>query len=138
FGTAQGVPPGIPYDIKVDANGTVHAAVGDFLISGGEEGWRTLALEGSGGNPRVRSIFIDREGGTWVGGARLWHRPRGRSQFTVLADAVRGVTAIAQAADGRIWVAQSEPARIGPVALDGVVLDAGHELQYLSSAITFD
>jgi len=138
FGVAQGVPTGAPYDLAIDRSGNVVAAIGDYLVTGGEDGWRIHLLSGAEDNPRIRSVLVDRDGGAWAGGARLWHRPPGHSDFAVSALPVHGVSALAQAPDGTVWAADSTSGTILPVTSSGAeaVSEQGHS--HLTSALVFD
>ncbi len=138
FGIAQGVPAGIPYDLAIDLSGNVVAAIGDHLVTGGEDGWRIHLLSGVEDGPKIRSVLVDRAGGTWAGGAGLWHRPPGHSDFTLSVVPVHGVSALAQAPDGTVWAAESTSGTILPVTSSRAeaVSDRGHS--HLTSALVFD
>src|SRR5690606_15780639 len=134
FGVAEGVPAGLPQDLAIDPNGNVVAAIGDQLVTGREGGWRVQTLAGADGNPRIRSVLVDRDGGAWAGGARLWDRAPGHAGFIASVVAAHGVTALAQAPDGRVWVAESTTGTIFPVTAGGSHSASDRKYFHLSSA----
>lgn len=137
FGPGQGVPPGIPYALAVDATGAVLAAVDGQLVSGDERGWRRAALEGNSANPGIRSVFVDQTGGAWAGGARLWHRPPGQTRFSLSSVDTRGILAIAQAPDGRIWAADAASPHVRPITNGSAAPALNQGLQHLASTMAF-
>jgi signal transduction histidine kinase/ligand-binding sensor domain-containing protein len=138
FGVAQGVPSGVPHDLAVDRNGIVVAAIADQLATGGKGGWHVHALAGAGDNPRVRSVLVDRDGGVWAGGAQLWYRAPGHRDFVPSGVATGGVTALAQAPDGRVWAADSASASIFPVTSSGGSAASDRRYSHRASAMIFD
>lgn len=138
FGVAEGVPAGLAQDLAIDPNGNVVAAIGDQLVTGHEGGWRVQALAGADGNPRIRSVLVDRDGGAWAGGARLWYRAPRQADFIASGVAAHGVTALAQAPDGRVWAAESTSATIFPVTSGGSHAASDRKYAHLSSAMVFD
>lgn len=138
FGPAQGLPAGVPYDLAVDSNGIVVAAIGDRLVTGSEEGWRIHAPAGIEGNPTIRNVLVDRAGGAWAGGARLWYRPPGHAEFSPSAVPVHGVTALAQAPDGTVWAAESTSGTIQPVTPSRAEPISAARYPHPAAAMVFD
>lgn len=116
FRVAEGVPAGHPYALAIDRDGSVVAAIAGQLVTGGEAGWHVHALAGAADRPEVRSVLVDRDGGAWAGGARLWYRAPGGREFVLSPADARGVTALAQAPDGTVWAAESTTGSIIPVS----------------------
>lgn len=137
FGVAQGIPSGIPHDMVVDRAGQVIVAVADQLVTGGVGGFRAVALDGATGNPGLRSLLVDRTGGVWVGGTRLWHRAPGQARFMPSRAGAEGVVALAEAPDGRIWVAESAPSRVRALVGDVQARVSG-TLPSAPTALAFD
>lgn len=138
LGPEQGVPEGIPYDLKVDARGMLLAAIEGQAFSGDQRGWQPVDLPGISGNPRIRTVFVDRDGGTWLGGARLWHRSPSEDRFSLSDPDFRNVGAISEAPNGQLWVAESEPARLRPLAPAPPGGPPSGGFPMASSSITFD
>jgi len=138
FGIAQGVPAGIPHDLAIDGNGIVVAAIADQLVTGDEGGWQVQALAGAGDSPGIRSVLVDRGGRAWAGGVQLWSRAPGHSDFIPSVIAAHGVTALAEAPDGRVWAAESASATIFPVTPFGANAASGRRYSQLSTAMIFD
>lgn len=116
FGVAEGVPAGFPYALAIDLDGTVIAAIAGQLVTGGEAGWHVHALAAAADSPEIRTVLVDRDGGAWAGGARLWYRAPGDRDFVLSVADARGVTALAQAPAGAVWAAESTTASIFPVS----------------------
>lgn len=138
FGVAQGVPEGVAYDLAIGDDGIIVAAISDQLATGGENGWKVQTLAGTAGNPAIRSVLVDRDGGAWAGGARLWYRAPGDPDFLPSTVAVHGVAALAQAPDGRVWAAESASATIFPVTSTAAGAASNRRYPHLSSAMVFD
>lgn len=138
FGASQGVPTGIPYDLVIDRSGNVVAAIGDYLATGGEDGWRIHLLSGLEDNPKIRNVLVDHEGGAWAGGVKLWYRPPDSADFTFSVVPVHGVTALAQAPDGTVWAAESTSGTILPVTSSGAEAVSDQGYSHLISALVFD
>lgn len=139
FGVIEGVPTGVPYDLAIDRNGNVVAAIGDHLVTGGEHRrWRIQTLAGSEDNPRIRSVLVDRGGRAWAGGAQLWYRAADQSDFIPSVIPARGVTALAQASDGAVWAAESTSGTILPVSSAGAGAASDQSYSHLTHAMVFD
>jgi signal transduction histidine kinase/ligand-binding sensor domain-containing protein len=138
FGVAQGVPQGVTYDLAIGDDGIVVAAIADQLLIGGKHGWMVQTLAGAAGNPAIRRVLVDRDGGAWAGGARLWYRAPGAADFLPSAVAVHGVAALAQAPDGGVWAAESASATVFPVTSTAAGSALARRHPYLPSAMVFD
>lgn len=138
FDADQGLPRGLPYDLAIDRRGNVVAAMGDQLVTGGEGGWRVHRLPGATGNPAIRSVLVDRDGGAWAGGARLWYRAPDHSDFALSVVPAHGVSALAQAPDGSVWAAESTSGSIVPVTSSGAEVLSTPTHSHLISALVFD
>jgi len=137
-GLAHGVPEGVVHDLAIGGDGDVVAAIADQVVIGGESGWKVQRLPGSPEGHAIRKVLVDRHGGVWAGGARLWYRAPGDPDFVPAAVAVHGVAALAESPDGRVWAAESTSATVFPVtaALAAPAADRRYSCQ--STAMVFD
>lgn len=127
LGREHGVPEGFVYDLAIGDDGIVVAAIADQLVTGDGNGWRVHALGGSEENPGIRNVLVDRNGGAWAGGARLWYRAPGEQEFLPSPVPVDGVARLAEAPDGQVWALESGASaivRVTPTAAGSVSVSA--------------
>lgn len=115
FAEDAGVPAGAILGLAVDQHGDLIATMAGAVVTGSERGWRTQPLRSDTGSPDIRVVMVDRDGGAWAGGPTLWHRAPGQDRFVLSPEPVSGVSAMAQAPDGGIWVAESSSGTIFPL-----------------------
>jgi signal transduction histidine kinase/ligand-binding sensor domain-containing protein len=116
YGPDQGVPATHVRDLATTPDGELLVIVDGALGVLRDGRWQAIALEHDGREPDPKRLFVDRRGGVWVAGHRLWHRAAGEAAFRPSAGANARVRAFAQAPDGQVWAAETSPGRMRPLA----------------------
>jgi ligand-binding sensor domain-containing protein/signal transduction histidine kinase len=94
-----------------DANGNIWAGTDNGLLrlsSGNVGGGRFMRVDGAGDVPTlaVHKIYLDRDGGLWVGGSKLIRMSGGTvTEYTMRGESSQNrVKSIVQTQDGTMWV----------------------------------
>lgn len=105
FGTSDGLPHASVLTLAQDAEGWIHAGTAQGLAR--EEGgrWQPISLPGAMPDPAVGALLQTSAGELWVGtdSAGLFRR-RDQAFEPVTLPTPQAVTALAEAADGAVWV----------------------------------
>ncbi len=105
FGTVDGLPHNSVLTLAQDAEGWIHAGTAQGLARDEGGRWRLVPLPGDPEDPAVGALLLTQAGEFWVGtdSAGLFRR-RGEDYAAVPLPTPQSVTALAEAADGAVWV----------------------------------
>lgn len=139
FAGPEELPESQVYCFARDLDGRVWAGTHTGLALFDGSRWLDIGSDWNFTKQRIWSMFVDREGTLWVGsGETIVFLPRGSKSFQQTGIRTNGVPQIAQAKDGRLWMAEwSKPARTIPIAgREAVANDP--EIQVEADKLLFD
>src|SRR5262249_15892368 len=103
----EDVPAPEVFVLACDQDGRVWAGTQHGLSFRDDAGWHQVGPEWNIPQVRAWSLFTDPRGTLWVGTeTEVYSLARGSRSFTREEGGLTTVTSIAQAKDGRVWVAQ--------------------------------
>ncbi|MBK1614953.1 hypothetical protein CKO44_15905 [Rubrivivax gelatinosus] len=114
YGPADGLPPGNPWAFVQGADGTLWAAFTDGVARLQAGRWQAAPLDGE--VLPYRTMLRDGEGNVWVTAKTgAFVLPRGAAAFERADTRLRRFPSLSLAPDGRVWAADFERLRIGPL-----------------------
>ncbi|MDH5832835.1 sensor histidine kinase [Luteimonas kalidii] len=134
------LPPDMVLDFARDHHGTLWAGTNAGLALREGDRWRVVgAAQGFPEGVRARVLGVDRAGTLWASSVeKLLFLPRGERIFRDTGERVNYAVQIAQASDGRHWIAET-PRSVRPLALaDDAPLAEDDEIRLGSQSIVFD
>ncbi|MGB9417710.1 MAG: ATP-binding protein [Acidobacteriaceae bacterium] len=139
YGIREGVPRGAVSDFAQDRAGTIWAATGGGLARLEGDRWRKVGKDWNLPGGSARAVFLDHQGTLWVFTENtLAFLLSGAHRFQPTSIRVGQVTQIAQAASGKLWMAEtSRSVRPIPLSDRGQPSD-DTEVQVGSIGILFD
>jgi PAS domain S-box-containing protein len=135
----EGVPGGGIWSLAQDREGTIWAAASSGLARLEGDRWKEVGEEWSFPGKSANTIFLDRQGTLWVSTENtLVFLPPGARRFRPTGIQVGQVTKIAQAANGKLWMADTSRS-VRPIPLSDKQLPSDKtEVQVGSQGILFD
>jgi len=135
----EGVPNGTIWSFARDRDGTIWAATSGGLVRLEGDRWKEVGEDWSFPGKSARAVFLDREGTLWVSTEdTLVFLPPGVKRFQPTGIRVGKVTRIAQAASGKLWMAETTRS-VRPIPLSDKRLPPDEtEVQVGSQGILFD
>ena len=139
YTTREGVPRGAVSGFAQDRAGTIWAATGGGLARLEGDRWREVGKDWNFPGGSARAVFLDHQGTLWVFTENtLAFLRSGANRFQPTSIRVGQVTQIAQAASGKLWMAEtSRSVRPIPLSDKGQPPDET-EVQVGSIGILFD
>jgi PAS domain S-box-containing protein len=139
YTTRDGVPGGAVVGFAHDREGTTWAATGGGLARLEGNRWKEVGKDWNFPGKSARGISLDRQGTLWVSTEdTLVFLPSGANRFQPTGIRVGQVTQIAQAANGKLWMAETSRS-VRPIPLsDERQPPDGTEVQVGSIGILFD
>jgi PAS domain S-box-containing protein len=139
YTTRDGVPNGGIWRFARDREGTIWAATSLGLVRLEGDRWKEVGEDWSFPGKTARAVFLDRQGTLWVSTEdTLVFLPPGAKRFQTTGIRVGNVTKIAQAANGKLWMAEISRS-VRPVPLSDKRLPPDEtEIQVGSQGILFD
>jgi PAS domain S-box-containing protein len=136
----DGVPAGAIWGLAQDREGTIWAAAESGLSRLEGRRWKDVGKDWNFPGKSALAIFLDREGALWVATEEtLVFLPPGARSFHPSGIPVGEVTQIAQAASGKLWMAEASRSVVRPFPLSDKRLSADKtEVQVSSQGILFD
>jgi PAS domain S-box-containing protein len=108
FGVREGVPNGVIWSLAGDREGTIWAATDGGLLRLEGRRWKEVGKDWSFPGKSAVAIFLDRQGALWVSTEdTLVFLPPGAKRFQPAGTRVGQVTQIAQASNGKLWMAET-------------------------------
>lgn len=139
YTTRDGVPEGTVMSLAQDREGTIWAATGSGLarLEGGR--WKKVEKDWNFTGELARAIFLDRQGTLWVATENtLVFLPAGTRRFQPTGIRVGQVNQITQAANGKLWMAETSRS-VRPIPLSDKRQPSDEtEIQVGSVGILFD
>jgi len=139
YTTREGVPNGVIRGFEQDREGTIWAATSSGLarLEGGR--WKEVGKDWDFPGKSAVAIFLDRQGALWVSTEdTLVFLPPGARRFQPTGTRVGTVSKIAQAADGKLWIAETTRS-VRPIPLSDKRQPSDEtEVQVGSQGILFD
>src|SRR5262249_5137464 len=139
YSTRDGVPEGGVWGLAQDQEETTWAATGGGLVRLEHNRWKEVGKEWDFPGEFARAPFLDRQGALWIStGETLVYLPPGASKFQPTDIKVGQVSKIAQAANGKLWMAETSRS-VRPLPLSDKLLPPDEtEVQVGSTGILFD
>jgi signal transduction histidine kinase/ligand-binding sensor domain-containing protein len=139
YTTHDGLPSQWIMSLSQDREGAIWAATGSGLMRFEGERWRQVGRDWNFEGKVARALFVDRQGALWVDtDGTLLQLPLGARRFQPTGIAVGFVPQIAQAPDGKLWMAESTRS-VRPIPLfDKRKPNDDAEIQVGSQAVLFD
>ena len=142
YGPAQGLPTGTVFRFAQDRQGTLWAATFRGLIQLRNGRWERVGPQWRLPGTQARTVFVDAAGTLWVATEQgVAFLRDGAKVFERVAAPVGRITQIAQAGDGRIWIAETDrgarPLPLAASPVDGANASTP-ELAKPSAALLFD
>ena len=136
----DGVPAGAIWGLAQDREGTIWAAAESGLARLEGRRWKDVGKDWNFSGKSAHAIFLDREGALWVATEEtLVFLPPGARNFHPTGIPVGEVTQIAQAASGKLWMAEPSRSVVRPIPLSDKRTPADKtEVQVGSQGILFD
>lgn len=133
-------PAGVVFGLAQDRSQAIWAAAEDGLARRANGAWRRIGRDQGIDDAGARAVFVDRGGVLWVAGEHtLYYLRDGDRRFTDTGLQVDGVSQIAQAPDGALWLAERRGGRVHRVVLDGGALSsATARLDAPATGLVFD
>jgi signal transduction histidine kinase/ligand-binding sensor domain-containing protein len=120
YGEPEGLPPGIVYGFAVDREGTIWAAISGGLARFDGSRWNRIREDWAYPGKSASAVFVDREGTLWVSAENtVVFLPRSQKLFRETGDHNGKVSQIAQAPDGKLWMADVTTKVVRPITLQG-------------------
>jgi PAS domain S-box-containing protein len=108
YSVREGVPNGVIWNFAQDRQGTIWAATDSGLLRLEGSRWKDVGKEWNFPGKSAVTIFLDRQGALWVSTEdTLVFLPPGARRFQPTGIRVGQVTQIAQAANGKLWMAET-------------------------------
>ena len=108
YGVREGVPNGVIWSLAQDREGTIWAATDSGLLRLEGSRWKDVGEDWNFPGKSAVTIFLDRQGALWVSTEdTLVFLPPGARRFQPTGIRVGQVTQIAQAANGKLWMAET-------------------------------
>jgi signal transduction histidine kinase/ligand-binding sensor domain-containing protein len=140
FTRPEELPDSPVHSFARDHDGRIWAGTETGLVLREGARWIPIGHDWNFAPDVIRDLLVDREGTLWVATVKIIAFLRRGSKAFELAGAVgRGVTTLAQAKDGRVWLADDAWGEVRPVPIGGhsseaeypaVVEDGLHELLF--------
>ena len=139
YTTRDGVPAGVVSGIVQDREGTIWVATDSGLARLEGNHWREVGKDWNFPGGLTHTIFVDRQGTLWVSTEdTLVFLPPGANRFQPTGIRVGQVTRIAQAPNGKLWMAETTRS-VRPIPLSDNRQPADEtEVQVGSVGILFD
>ena len=139
YTTRDGVPSGGIWSFAQDREGTIWAATSSGLVRLEGDRWKEVGEDWSFPGKSARAVFLDRQGTLWVSTEdTLLFLPRGAKRFQPTGIPVGTVPKIAQAANGKLWMAETTRS-VRPIPLSDRRLPSDEsEIRVGSQGILFD
>lgn len=139
YSRPEELPESQVYGFARDFEGRIWAGTQTGLALFDGMRWTQIGSEWNFTKQRVWSMFVDREGGLWIGSENsILFLPRGATSFRQTGIRTNGVPHIAQAKDGRLWITEwSKPARTIPIEGQESALKAP-EIRVKAERLLFD
>jgi len=133
-------PAGVVFGLAQDRGQAIWAAAEGGLARRANGAWRRIGRDQGIDDASARAVFVDRAGVLWVAGEhKLYYLHDGDRRFTDTGLQVDGVSQIAQAPDGGVWLAERRGGRVHRVVLDGRALSSGTaRLDAPATSLVFD
>ena len=139
FSRPEELPKAEVFRITQDLDGQIWAATLTGLALFAGERWLEIGSDWNLPSQRVWAMFTDRDGTFWVGiGDSVAFLPRGARSFQQTGLRTLGVPAIAQANDGRLWIAQWRKHVQTMLFVNGVLATSDAEIQVEAVSVYFD
>jgi len=107
YGVREGVPDGVIWSFAQDREGTIWAATDSGLLRMEDGRWKDVGKDWNFTGKSAVAIFLDRQGTLWVSTEdTLVFLPLGARRFQPTGIRVGQVPQIAQAANGKLWMAE--------------------------------
>jgi signal transduction histidine kinase/ligand-binding sensor domain-containing protein len=135
----EGVPNGAIWGFAQDREGTIWAASNSGLARLEGDLWKEVGKDWSFPGRLANTVFLDGQGTLWVATEdTLVFLPSGARRFQLTGIAVGQVLQIAQAANGKLWMAETTRS-VRPIPLSDKWLPSDKtEIQVGSGGILFD
>jgi PAS domain S-box-containing protein len=135
----EGVPNGGIWSFARDRNGTIWAATSGGLVRLEGDRWKEIGKDWGFPGKSARTVFLDHQGTLWVSAEdTLVFLPLGTKRFQPTGIRVGTVTKIAQAANGKLWMAETTRS-VRPIPLSDKRQPADEtEIRVGSQGILFD
>jgi PAS domain S-box-containing protein len=139
YTTRDGVPNAGIWALVQDREGTIWAATASGLARLEGDRWKEAGTDWNFPGKSANTIFLDRQGTLWAATEdTLVFLPSGARRFHLTGIAVGQVTKIAQAADGKLWMAETTRS-VRPIPLSDQRLPSDEtEIRVGSQGILFD
>jgi PAS domain S-box-containing protein len=139
YSVREGVPNGMILGFAQDREGTLWAATSSGLARLEGSRWKDVGKDWNFPGKSALAIFLDRQGALWVSTEdTLVFLPPGARRFQPTGARVGHVTQIAQAADGKPWMAETTRS-VRPIPLSDRRQPSDEtEVQVGSTGILFD
>jgi ligand-binding sensor domain-containing protein len=139
YTTRDGAPDGGVWGFAQDRDGSIWAATSSGLARLEDKRWKEVGKDWNFPGKAARAIFLDHQGTLWVSTEdTLVFLPSGAKKFQPTGIRVGEVTRIAQAASGKLWMAETTRS-IRPIPLSDKRHPADEiEIQVGSREILFD
>lgn len=139
YTSRDGVPSGGVWGLAQDREGVTWAASGSGLARLEDNRWKEVGKDWNFPEGPAHTIFLDRQGTLWVSTENtLLFLPAGARRFQLTGIRVGEVSRIAQAASGKLWMAEtSRSVRPIPLSDKRQPLDDA-EVQVGSGGMLFD
>jgi PAS domain S-box-containing protein len=139
YTTRDGVPNGVIWSFAQDREGTIWAATESGLARLEGNRWKEVGMDWNFPGKSGHAIFLDRQGTLWVATEdTLVFLPSGARRFQLTGIRVGQVLQIAQAASGKLWMAETTRS-VRPVPLSDKRQPSDEtEVRVGSTGILFD
>jgi PAS domain S-box-containing protein len=139
YSVREGVPNGVIWRLAQDREGTIWAATDSGLLRLEGSRWKDVGKDWNFPGKSAVTIFLDRQGALWVSTEdTLVFLPPGARRFQPTGIRVGQVTQIAQAANGKLWMAETSRS-VRPIPLSDKRQPPDEtEVQVGSGGILFD
>ena len=139
FGTADGMPGGLVYDIARDSAGRIWVATVEGIARWDGSGWQPGALFGFTAST-VHAIFVARDDTVWASAeGKVFRLSPGSDRFQEIEVDTGWTAGFAQSADGTLWIAERGNGSVRPiVAPDGELIEPQSNGRMRATALLFD
>jgi signal transduction histidine kinase/ligand-binding sensor domain-containing protein len=139
YAARDGLPGGVVWGLQEDREGTIWAATSSGIGRLDENRWTNIGKDWNFPGKTANSVFLDHAGNLWVSTENtLVFLPPGAKQFQSTGISLGEVSQVAQAPNGRLWMAETtRSVRPVPLAEKRQPAD-GTEVQVGSIGILFD
>jgi signal transduction histidine kinase len=108
YGSRDGVPAKTVLCLAQDSSGTIWASSDNGLARLENNQWKTIGREWNFSGKSARALYLDRAGTLWVATENtIVFLPKGSRKFQATGIKVGIVLQIAQALNGRLWMAET-------------------------------